>query len=38
MIMEENQNIEYKESWHDEYLRWIYLVLNMCAIFYVPSK
>ena len=21
--MSENQNIEYKESWHDEYLRWI---------------
>ena len=21
--MTENQNIEYKESWHDEYLKWI---------------
>ena len=21
--MAESQNIEYKESWHDEYLRWI---------------
>ena len=21
--MSENQNIEYKESWHDEYLKWI---------------
>ena len=21
--MEENQNIEYKESWRDEYLKWI---------------
>ena len=21
--MSENQNMEYKESWHDEYLRWI---------------
>ena len=19
----ENQNIEYKESWHDDYLKWI---------------
>ncbi|MBQ9431005.1 MAG: putative DNA binding domain-containing protein [Kiritimatiellae bacterium] len=19
----ENQNIEYKQSWHDEYLKWI---------------
>ena len=21
--MSENQNIEYKESWHDDYLKWI---------------
>lgn len=21
--MLENQNVEYKESWHDEYLKWI---------------
>ena len=21
--MSENQNIEYKESWHDEYLKWL---------------
>ncbi len=21
--MSESQNIEYKESWHDEYLKWI---------------
>lgn len=23
MIMNENQNIEWKESWRDEYLKWI---------------
>ncbi len=23
MLVEENQNIEWKESWHDEYLEWI---------------
>ena len=22
-IMPEHQNIEYKSSWHDEYLKWI---------------
>ena len=23
MMIEESQNIEYKESWRDEYLKWI---------------
>jgi ATP-dependent DNA helicase RecG len=23
LLMSENQNIEYKQSWHDEYLKWI---------------
>ena len=23
IVMSESQNIEYKESWHDEYLKWI---------------
>ena len=26
--MSENQNIEYKESWHDEYLKWICAFAN----------
>ena len=23
MTRDENQNVEYKESWHDKYLEWI---------------
>ena len=23
MKRDENQNVEYKESWHDKYLEWI---------------
>jgi ATP-dependent DNA helicase RecG len=23
MMMKENQNIEWKESWRDEYLKWV---------------
>ncbi len=23
MSKKENQNIEYKESWHDDYLKWV---------------
>ncbi len=26
--MSENQSIEYKKSWHDEYLKWICAFAN----------
>lgn len=27
--MSESQNIEYKQSWHDEYLKWICGFVNV---------
>jgi ATP-dependent DNA helicase RecG len=27
-IMPEQQNIEYKQSWHDDYLKWIFGFAN----------
>ena len=29
--MAENQNIEYKESWRDEYLKWLSGYANACG-------
>ena len=29
--MSEQQNIEYKQSWHDDYLKWVCGFANNCA-------
>ena len=33
--MPESQNIEYKQSWHDDYLKWVYGFANgrICQVF-----
>ena len=37
--MPENKNIEYKQSWHDDYLKWVYDFANaMGGVIYLGRE